>query len=113
MNTSDLIHVGLKGSVVALRRDTGEIAWSRRLKGSDFVNLLIEQDRVYAATYGEIFCLDAGTGQGLWHNPLKGYGTGLATLGTTDSLRAGVIAVLAEKHRRDQQAAAAAATASA
>jgi outer membrane protein assembly factor BamB len=31
---------------------------------------------------GEIFCLDPLTGKVLWHNPLKGFGTGLASIAT-------------------------------
>ena len=107
MNPPPLIHVGIKGSVVALDRATGAIVWATRLKGSDFVNLLVEGDRVYATTCGEIFCLNARTGEGQWHNLLKGYGRGLATLALDDDLRAGVMAALAEKRRRDEEAAAA------
>jgi glucose dehydrogenase len=107
MNPPPLIHVGIKGSVVALDRKTGAIVWATPLKGSDFVNLLVEGDRIYATTYGEIFCLDARTGERQWHNLLKGYGRGLATMALEDGLRAGVAAALAEKRRRDEQAAAA------
>ena len=60
-------------------------------------------------TGGEIFCLDLLTGQRLWHNPLKGYGTGLATIATENSLRSSPATVLAEKRRCDEQAADAAA----
>lgn len=113
MNTSELIHVGIRGSVVALDRQTGAIVWATPLKGSDFVNVLLDQDHLYATARGEIFCLDARTGQSVWHNPLKGYGTGLVTLAAPDSLRAGVVAALAEKRQRDQQAAAASAASAA
>ena len=113
MTPSELIHVGIKGTVIALNRQTGAIVWTKSLKGTEFVNLLLEGDCVYAATRGEVFCLDARTGAGLWHNPLKGFGTGLTTMVVPDSLRAGVTAALAEKRKRDEQASAAAAAAAA
>ena len=106
MNPPPLIHVGIKGCVVALDPNSGVILWATRLKGADFVNLLVEGDRVYATTSGEIFCLTARTGEAQWHNVLKGYGRGLATMALEDDLRAGVMAALAEKRRRDEETAA-------
>ncbi len=109
MKTSDLIFIGIKGSVVALYRDTGQLAWSTRLKGMDFVNVVLERDKVLATACGEIFCLDALAGRVLWHNPLKGYGRGLATIATEANPGTGNASVLAEKHRRDEAAVAASA----
>ncbi len=107
MKTSDLIFVGIKGSVVAISRTTGQQAWATRLKGGDFVNVSLEETRIYATNQGEIFCLDPQSGELLWHNPLKGYGLGLATIAIpgTSSPQA---AVLAEQQRREQQSNAAA-----
>jgi outer membrane protein assembly factor BamB len=109
MKPSELVFIGIKGSVVALNRATGAQVWADHLKGSDFVNVDVEDGKVYATTSGEIFCLDPLTGEGLWHNPLKGYGTGLATIATENNLRSSLATVLAEKRRRDQEAAAASA----
>jgi outer membrane protein assembly factor BamB len=111
MNTSDLVYIGIHGSVVALDRASGDIVWSNHLRSSEFVNVLVDGDRVFATTYGEAFCLDAHSGQTVWHNRLKGFGLGLATIATADSFRAGVAAVLAEKRRADQAAASASAAA--
>ncbi len=108
MKTSDLIFVGIKGSVVALYRSTGQQAWAIRLKGMDFVNLVLEEDKVLATCCGEIFCLDALEGKVLWHNPLKGFGTGLATIVTNQNPGSGNEPAMAEKSRRDHAAAAAA-----
>jgi outer membrane protein assembly factor BamB len=113
MKTSDLIFIGIKGSVVALYRDTGQQAWITRLRGGDFVNVVLERDKVLATAAGEIFCLDAVGGRVLWHNPLKGFGRGLATIATEDNPGSGSTAVLSEKHRRDAAAAAAAGAAAA
>jgi outer membrane protein assembly factor BamB len=107
MKTSDLMFVGIKGSVVALNRATGEKVWATHLKGSDFVNLVLQEQAVLASCCGEIFCLNPLTGDALWHNPLKGFGTGLATIATEQSPEGGAPPVMAEKRRRDEAAAAA------
>ena len=104
MKTSDLIFIGIKGSIIALDRGTGQQVWATHLKGSDFVNVVLEDDRVLASCYGEIFCLEPATGNALWHNPLKGFGVGVATIATAASGCSANATVLAEKRRRDQQA---------
>jgi len=109
MKTSDLIFVGIKGSVIALQRATGDQVWATSLKGSDFVNVVLQNGVVLASCAGEVFCLDPLTGNGLWHNPLKGFGRGLATFASEDPGTVGNTPVLAEKRRRDEQAASAAA----
>ena len=108
MKTSELVFIGIKGSAIALNRRTGEQIWATHLKSSDFVNVVLENDKIIAATNGEIYCLDALTGDGLWHNKLKGFGTGLATIATSENVRNGSGTVMSEKRRRDEQAAAAA-----
>jgi outer membrane protein assembly factor BamB len=110
MNSSDLLFIGIKGSVVALHRDTGDQVWATHLKGSDFVNVVSQDGKIFATCCGEVFCLKSMTGEGLWHNRLKGLGTGLATIAGEDSLRQSLTAILAEKERRDQAAATAAAS---
>jgi hypothetical protein len=113
MKTSDLVFVGIKGSVVALDRATGLQVWATHLKGSDFVNVVLENGAILATCHGEIYCLDPLTGNGRWHNPLKGFGTGLATIATDPDVCRRNAPVLAEKRRHDQQAAQAAAAAAA
>ena len=113
MNTSDLVFIGIKGSVVALNRATGERVWETRLKGSDFVNVVLDRGEILATCRGEIYCLDPLTGATRWHNPLTGYGWGLATIATTDSAQGGSAPAMAEKRRRDEQAAASGAAVSA
>jgi outer membrane protein assembly factor BamB len=84
---SDLIFIGIKGSVVALDRASGAERWRTNLKGSSFVNVALESGGViFAATRGEIFCLDPFTGQVYWNNPLKGMGYGLVTIAGTNIL---------------------------
>jgi outer membrane protein assembly factor BamB len=105
MKTSELIFVGIKGAVVALNRATGQQVWATNLKGIDLVNVIVENGVVLAACHGEVFCLDPLTGNGIWHNPLRGFGIGLATMATEQN-PGNAAPLLAEKLRRDQQAAA-------
>jgi len=108
MKTAQHILIGIKGSVVALNRATGEQIWATHLKGSDFVNVVVRDGVVLASCRGEIFCLDPLTGAGLWHNPLKGFGIGLATIALDSTWSGDNSPVLAEKLRRDEEQAAAA-----
>src|SRR2546428_4000899 len=104
MKGSELVFIGIKGSVVALNRGTGEQVWTAPLKGSDFVNVMVQGGAVLASCYGEIFCLDPLTGHALWHNPLKGLGTGLATIAGEWDAGLASSSALAERRRRDAEA---------
>jgi outer membrane protein assembly factor BamB len=106
MKTAHLVFIGIKGSVVALNRATGQQVWATPLKRSDFVNVVLQDGAVLASCCGEIFCLDPRTGVKMWHNPLKGFGVGLATIATERNPGSGNAPVLAEKRRRDEAAAA-------
>jgi outer membrane protein assembly factor BamB len=106
MKTSGLVFIGIKGSVVALNRATGQQVWATKLKGSDFVNVVLQDGAVLASCRGEIFCLDPRTGIRMWHNSLKGFGIGLATIATESNPGDGNAPLLAEKRRRDDEAAA-------
>jgi outer membrane protein assembly factor BamB len=100
------VYLGVKGSVIALDADTGQQLWVTHLKGSGFVQVVLDGDGLYATTYGEIFRLDPQAGTVRWHNPLKGFGLGLvsmATEGASDSL----LAQVAEQQRNEQASAAA------
>jgi outer membrane protein assembly factor BamB len=76
------VFLGVHGEVLALDRTTGQTVWRTKLSGGDFVNLLLDQDRIIATTKGEAYCVDAATGQLLWHNKLPGVGWGLITIAT-------------------------------
>ena len=86
MNTSELLFVGVKGHVVALSRLDGAEVWKTKLAGGisfvgeRFVTVLVDGDRIYAHSYGKLFCLDSETGSPLWTNDLAGLGYDIATL---------------------------------
>jgi outer membrane protein assembly factor BamB len=97
------IFLGVHGEVVALDRTTGQELWSAKLNGGDFVNLLLDQDRIIATTKGEVYCLDVATGQILWHNKLPGMGFGIITVATSSGSTS--LGPSSEKRRRDEAAA--------
>lgn len=80
MTIDQLIFVGLRGYVVALDRETGEVVWSNNKLNSGCTTLLLDGDRLIVSTNGYMHCLDPLTGDVLWQNPLRGYGTGVTDL---------------------------------
>jgi outer membrane protein assembly factor BamB len=88
MKTSELLFIGAKAHVAAVNRRDGTLIWKAKLtgglkiSGSGFVTLLVEEERVYAYTFGSLYCLDAATGQKLFHCQITGLGGGLAMLAT-------------------------------
>ena len=102
---SGSVYLGIKGSVVALDRRTGQERWRTSLKGRDFVNVALDGDLLIATVRGEAFCLDPDTGRIRWANPLKGLGLGLVTIAGTG------IASLAQQRAADAAAAASSAAA--
>lgn len=102
MPHSRIIYLGIKGSVIAVDAATGTQLWTVHLTGASFVNVVLDGDNLYATTNGEIFCLDPRTGEGRWHNQLKGFGWGLVSvagegIGNSQSL------LQAEEYNRQQQ----------
>ena len=79
------IFIGIKGSVVAVDRGTGDTMWSTHLKGSQFVTVSVDEGNVFAGTSGHLFCLDPSTGYVRWTNELKGFGFGLVSIAGADS----------------------------
>jgi outer membrane protein assembly factor BamB len=79
MTIDQLVFVGLNGYAVALHRDTGDIVWSNNDLRNGYTTLLLDGDRLIVSTNGYIYCLNPLTGATLWHNPLRGYGSGAPT----------------------------------
>ena len=101
---SNMVFVGLKGTVVAIDRDTGTTRWAAELKGSDFVNVAFQNGDLYAASKGRLFRIDPDSGAVLWCNELPGLGWGIVSIAGAASA-----GPAAEQTRRAQAAAAAAA----
>jgi outer membrane protein assembly factor BamB len=90
------VYVGIASSVVALRKEDGSLAWSTRLRRStQLVSVLHDGPRVFAIAGGEVSCLDARTGELLWHNELRGYGRSWAVLAGSSQDAAGASAATA------------------
>ena len=90
MSNEELVYVGIKRHVVALSRGTGQIVWSTKLgegflTGRSFMHVIVDGNDLYATTQGVISCLDAATGKVRWHNELKGYGLGIASIATRNT----------------------------
>jgi outer membrane protein assembly factor BamB len=99
-----VVYIGVKGTVVALDSATGDEVWQTELKGSQFVNLVLNGGDLFATTRGEVFCLDARTGRLRWHNPLRGFGWGLVTIATpANSGGNSAPSAMAEQLTREQQ----------
>ena len=88
----DIAFLGVRGHVLAINKETGEVVWKTYLTnslGGSFVTLATDGVYVFAHTGGNLFCLTASTGELLWRNDLPGLGYGLAsicaTIGPSDS----------------------------
>jgi len=103
MRPTPLLFIGIKGTVLALNRATGEEVWRTHLKASDFIHVVLDNGELYAATKGELFAVDPASGQVRWQNSLAGLGRGLVSIASSSS----GITVVQEKRQRDQAAASA------
>ena len=77
--------------MAAIDPQTGDELWRTSLSeglfsstGTSDVTVLQHEGRVYAGCFGHLFCLDARTGEKLWHNPLNGWGHNDVTLAIGD-----------------------------
>jgi outer membrane protein assembly factor BamB len=98
------VYIGIKGHVLALDTATGTERWRTKLKGSDFVHVVSDGDRLFAAVRGELYCLDGATGTVLWNNRLAGLGYGLASVLPGNAPAQTNAAPLTEQRRRQQAA---------
>ena len=92
----DFIFVGFNSRIAAIDRYTGDIVWEwKSPKGSGFVSLLLDGDRLVASVNGYMYCLDPVYGQQVWSNNMKGFGTGTTCLvsanGTSGSSAAAAV----------------------
>jgi outer membrane protein assembly factor BamB len=83
----DLVFVGFNSRVAALDRYSGEIVWDwKSPEGGGYVSLMLDGDRLIVSVNGYTYCLDPLFGQEVWRNPLKGFGIGVASLASTNSM---------------------------
>ena len=78
--TQELLFVGIKDVVIALRPADGVEVWRTKLKGGDFVTVLWDGEKLFAANNGEVFRLDPASGTIIWENPMKGLRKGVVSL---------------------------------
>ena len=107
MTTNDIIYIGIKDSVAAFERTTGNELWRTKLpSASGVVIILCDGRNIFAGSAGKFYCLDL-KGTLLWKNDLPGLGYGLMCMALPNGLSAPDIALL--QAVVSQQAAAAAA----
>jgi len=81
---AELLYVGFRNQVVALRKTDGELIWEWKCpNGTGYTALLVEGTKVFVTVNGYTYALNAVTGEQLWYNPLDGYGTGTPCLATS------------------------------
>ena len=101
----ELLHIGIKGRVLAFDRRTGEQRWETPLKGAGFVNVSLEGNQLFAASKGELWCLDPVTGNTQWHNGLPGMGWGYVAFASSPDKNLAAIRSLIEDERQASAAA--------
>lgn len=77
----DLVFVGFNSRVAALDRYDGHVVWEWKApRGSGYVALMLDGDRLIASVQGYTYCLEPESGAELWQNPLQGRGVGVPCL---------------------------------
>ena len=84
MDVSSLVFIGTKTCVAAISKIDGQTVWKTELEGGfagfEFVTVCCDGEQVYAHTKGQLYCLNALTGELLWFNKLTGMGYQLGSL---------------------------------
>ena len=71
---TEIVYLGVKGSVVAIDKKSGSEHWRTHLKGSGFTTVLVDDDIIIAHTSGHLYGIDPKSGREIWHNDLPGLG---------------------------------------
>jgi hypothetical protein len=81
------LFIGSNGFVAAIELSSGVELWRTKLKPGVLsatnyadVAVLDHEEKVFAGCNGHLFCLDARSGEILWHNELDGMGHNDVTL---------------------------------
>jgi len=70
------LFLGIKGHVVCLDKESGDVVWDTKVKNSAITNVYYEDGLVFAYSGGHLFCLHSSDGSLKWENTLKGLGYG-------------------------------------
>lgn len=101
MELKNLVFIGFNSRVVALDRDTGETVWQwKSPKGRGYTTVLLDGDRLVVSVDGYTYCLHPITGETIWFNPLKGLGTGVASLASVNGMAPGLLFAAANDTQR-------------
>ncbi len=66
------LYVGVGGRVTCLRKSDGKEIWRTKLpKRSDITTILVENEKVFAASSGIVFALNSKTGDIQWQSRIK------------------------------------------
>lgn len=77
----DLVFVGFNGRAFAVDRYDGTIVWRFKVpKGSGFVAVLLDGDRLVVSSQGYTYGLDPWRGTVLWSQEFSGEGIGVPSL---------------------------------
>jgi outer membrane protein assembly factor BamB len=84
--------IGIGSHVVSLDPRTGTELWRTQLKSSSYVTVSRAGAHIHAGAGGELWCLNAQTGEIVWHNKLRGLGRGIiAFASSVESVMAAAI----------------------
>src|SRR5437870_11372459 len=95
----DIVFVGINGTVLAIDRKTGATQWQANLKGSDFVNVVLQNADLFASSRGRLYRLDPATGAIQGCNELAGLGWGIVTIAGAPQVAVGA----AQQKRREAE----------
>jgi outer membrane protein assembly factor BamB len=104
---SHLVFVGFNSRVAAINRNSGETLWEwKSSKGtSEYVALLVDDERLVVSVQGYTYCLNPLTGEELWFNPMKGFGYGIPSLASINgSSNGGTAADVIQRRKAANQA---------
>ena len=107
LRLEDLVFVGFNSRVAALDRYDGTLRWSwKSPKGTGFVALLLDGDRLIASVQGYTYCIDPLSGLEVWRNTLKGFGVGVTSIASVHGASAGSAIAEAQAQQARRNAAA-------
>ena len=85
MKTSNFIYLGIKAHVVCINILTGAEVWRTKIKRSQIISIVVEEDTIVAHAGGQLFGIDRTSGKIIWNNNLTGLGYGYCFLATENS----------------------------